>query len=500
MQWQFKASEIFWAIFFVLFFLVPLQAQVAEEVPAGPPEISRLETADPVSKNNSKEVTLDFTDVDLPVLVKLISELTGKNFVIDEKVRGKISIISPSKIPVDRVYDVFLSVLELKGLAVVESGEVYLIRPFAEIEADTEVYVYQLKNMKTEEMAKVLRGLVAKPAGRRRKNQASSKGLADQVQILTDKETNTLIITATKEDYQTLTEVIEKLDQKRRQVYVEAIVMELSADKFKELGTDISGAFGSKVDAFGNNNLGLFGGVNGLDIASLTAAAANGISIGAANIQLIIRALKSSSDVNILSTPQILTTDKQKAEIVVAQNVPFPGAQSQTTGGNVQTTIERKDVGIILRLTPDVLDNQRVQMDVYQEISSVVETAQTSDGANLGPTTNKRSASTTVVVGDGQTVVIGGLIRDNIISIDRKVPFLGDIPFLGWLFHFKSDRVEKTNLMIFLTPHIILNEDELSEIKRKKANETNFFMSEYMPKHHQIGKTTAFTEMINLPK
>ncbi len=486
------------AVFFVMFFSIPLNAQEpseSETLPEG-----RIPEKPSTATKNQKEVTLDFSDVDLPVLVKLISELTGKNFVIDEKVRGKISIISPSKIPVDRVYDVFLSVLELKGLTVVESGDFHLSRPFAEVEPDREVYVYQLKNMKTEEMAKVLRGLVAKPAGRRKPGQRASRGLSNQVQILTDKETNTLIITATQEDYETLKEVIEKLDKKRRQVYVEAIVMELSADKFKELGTDFSGAFGGRLEVFGSRDaLGFFGGVNGLDIASLTSAAASGIAIAPANIQLILRALKSSSDVNILSTPQILTTDKQKAEIVVAQNVPFPGAQSQTTGGNVQTTIERKDVGIILRLTPDVLDNERVQMDVYQEISSVVESVVTSEGENLGPTTNKRSAETTVVVKDGQTVVIGGLIRDNLISVDRKVPFLGDIPLLGWLFHFKSDRVEKTNLMIFLTPHIILNEEELAEIKDRKSKETDRFMSEHMPLQHQTGKT-AFTEMIDLPK
>lgn len=485
MELRLKTTALVWAVFFTALSLFPVQSDAAGKS----------------SNKKQEEVTLDFNDVDLPVLVKLISELTGKNFVIDEKVRGKVSILSPGKIPVDRVYEVFLSVLELKGLTVVESGDVHLIRPFAEVEPDRGVHVYQLENMKAEEMAKVLRGLVAKPAGRRKQGAANTRGLSNQVQILTDKETNTLIITATDADYQILKDVIAKLDQKRRQVYVEAIVMELSADKFKEVGTDISGAFGATVDIFGEKDaLGVFGGINGLDIASLTAAAASGVTIGPANIQLILRALKSSSDVNILSTPQILTTDKQKAEIVVAQNVPFPGAQSQTSGGNTQTTIERKDVGIILRLTPDVLDNRRVQLDVYQEISSVVETVVTSEGENLGPTTNKRSASTTVVVADGQTVVIGGLIRDNLITIDRKVPLLGDIPLLGWLFHFKSDRMEKTNLMIFLTPHVILNEEELAEIKARKSEETNFFQKESMPIHHRERRSAAFTEMIDLPK
>jgi len=450
-------------------------------------------------KQESKEVSLDFINVDLPVLVKLVSELTGKNFVIDEKVRGKVSIISPKKIPVSRVYEVFLSVLELKGLTVVKSGDIHQIRPFAEVPPERDVHVVKLVNMKVEEMAKVLRGLIAKPATRRSVVRAK-KGITAQVQILSDKETNSLIITATDSDFKTLKGVIAQLDVKRRQVYVEAVVLEVSADKFKEIGTDISAAFGGTFDLFGSKDLvGAIGGINGLDLSSLSSLASSGVSIGPINIQAIMRALKSSSDVNILSTPQILTSDKQKAEIVVAQNVPFPGAQSQTVGGNVQTTIERKDVGIILRLTPDVLDDERVQLDVYQEISSVVDTVATSDGADLGPTTNKRSASTTVIAKSGQTIVIGGLIKDNMISVDRKVPFLGDIPLLGWLFHFKSSRIEKTNLMVFLTPHIILEDEQLEEIRRKKAGEISGFIEEV-----EDGPSNAwrarFREMINLPE
>ena len=347
-------------------------------------------------------------------------------------------------------------------------------------------------------MAKVLRGLVAKPAGRGKKKRGSSKGFQGQVQILTDKETNSLIITAAESDYNILKGVIEKLDQRRRQVYVEAVVLELSADKFKELGTELGAAFGytSGRDAT------ILGGFNStVDVAGLGAiAGVDGLSIGAVNIVAALRALKSSSDVNVLSTPQILTTDKQKAEIVVAQNVPFPGAQSQSVGGNVQTTIERKDVGIILRLTPNVLDDNRVQLDVYQEISSVVATAVTAGAENLGPTTNKRSASTTVIVANGQTVVIGGLIKDNLISVDRKIPFLGDIPLIGWLFHFKSSRIEKTNLMIFLTPHIVLNDEELEAIRVRKMEGSVDFMKAHLSHLQEEGGGAPFSEMIDFPQ
>ncbi len=479
-----KVFIVLWGIFFAVFLSFPHEAKAAGSASS--------------RKSSKKEVTLDFSDIDLPVLVKLISELTKKNFIIDEKVRGKISIISPNKIPVERVYDVFLSALELKGLTVVKSGDVYLIRPFAEVLPNRTVHVYALKNMKSEEMAKVLRGLVSKPASRGKKGKPATKGISGQVQILTDKETNSLIITATDPDYKILKGVIKQLDQKRRQVYVEAVVLELAADKFMELGTDISAAFGYISN---DENVAAVGGFNGLDVQGLSSLASlNGVSIGVVNIQAILSALKSSSDVNILSTPQILTSDKQKAEIVVAQNVPFPGSQTTSGVGTVQTTVERKDVGIILRLTPDVLDDQRVQLDVYQEISSIIETAITAGGENLGPTTNKRSASTTVVATSGQTVVIGGLIRDNLITVDRKVPLLGDIPLLGWLFHFKSSRVEKTNLMIFLTPHIILSEEELEKIKGQKRDVSSRFMDDNLPEKLKKGRAALFNEMINLPQ
>lgn len=485
MRGSIGVPRLWWAIFFVIFLLALPEPLVAQRG-------SR-------KKSSTREVTLDFSEVDLPVFVKLISELTGKNFVIDEKVRGKVSILSPSKIPLDRVYEVFLSVLELKGLTVVENGLVNLIRPFAEVSLDQEVRVYRLKNVQSEEIAKVLRGLVAKPAGRGKRKRSSSKGLQDQVQILTDKETNSLIITATKSDYAILKGIIEKLDQRRRQVYVEAVVLELSANKFKELGTELGAAFGYNTPQ--NDALILGGFNNSIDIAGLGAiASVDGLSIGAINIVAALRALKSSSDVNILSTPQILTTDRQKAEIVVAQNVPFPGAQATSVGGNIQTTIERKDVGIILRLTPHVLDDDRVQLDVYQEISSVVGSVVTSQGENLGPTTNKRSASTTVIARSGQTIVIGGLIRDNIISEQRKIPLLGDIPLIGWLFRFESETVEKTNLMIFLTPYIIKDDAELAEIEMRKRKEASEFMGIFLPEHYQNNRTSLFNEMIDLPK
>ncbi len=464
------------------------------------------ETQPVPEESHEEKVTLDFNNVNLPVLVQFISELTGKNFVIDERVRGKVTIFSPGKIAVSRVYDVFVSVLELKGLAVVVHGDIYQIRPLAEVPPIRSVHVYTLENTSAEEMAKVLRGLVSKPAARGGRVKQASRGvgasgraigeLRGPTQVLADKATNSLIITATDNDYEIIKAVIQKLDRKRRQVFVEAVVLEMRADKFRELGTDLGAVFGYTTP---NQGLAAIGGFNQDPNDLIALSRVPGVEVGTVNVRGLLKALQSADDVNILSTPQILTSDSQKAEIVVAENIPFPGAQSQTTGGNVQTTIERKDVGVILRLTPKVLENDLVRLDVYQEISSVTETSQSVGNTVLGPTTNKRSANTTVVVRDGQAVVIGGLIRDNAVVTERKIPLLGDIPLLGWLFKVQSKRLEKTNLMIFLTPHIVKTQRDLDEIRLEKTTQAAVFMEDNrLPRRENRGD--VFEKMVNLPQ
>ncbi len=484
---------------------LPIPTPASPSAPATPNEKKEE------GSGKEKMVSLDFNNVDLPVLVKFISELTGKNFVIDEQVRGKVTIFSPAKIPASHAYDVFLSVMDLKGFTVVQTGDLHQILPFAASPTPRTVYLYTLEHTEAEEIAKVVLGLVSKSSTPVRMGPRSSGEVKGNVQIVTDKTTNRLIITASEEDYKIVTDIIKQLDVKQRQVYVEAVVMEMSADKVRDLGTDLGAVFG-----YTSSDLGLVGGLNrnpediiglaqvlkgGKDTSDLTGF--GNLGIRPINARIFLHALQSSPEANVLSTPQILTSDKQKAEIVVAQNVPFPGSQSQTTGGNVQTTIERKDVGIILRLTPTVMENKMVKLDIYQEISSVVETASTADVEKLGPTTNKRSASTKVVVRDGQTAVIGGLIKDNVIVIKKAIPILSRIPILGWLFKSESKRVEKTNLLIFVTPHIVpeTNSDlVLDTIRENKVKGAVNFMEENRLEGGPTQEEFLLKNMINLPK
>ena len=447
--------------------------RVAAQAPTadGAPQASSPSPAEPpLPRPTGGTIALDFKDVDLPVLVKFFSELTRKNFVIDEKVKGKVTIFSPSKLSIDAAYRVFLSVLELKGFAAVPAGEVIQIIPVAEVPPDREVEVYPLANATAEELVKVLNVVVARPGqtGPSRPGIRPAGEFDGTVQILADKPTNALVITATARDLAILKDVIRRLDTARRQVYVEAVIMEVSVDRLKELGTDVTALFGTQTPA---RNLTAVGGLNTQPptLAGLLASPIDFTNVSAFNVRAVLQALQRRDDVNILSTPQILTSDNQKAEIVVGENRPFPTGQSQTSGGNTITTIERRDVGITLRLTPQILESNLVKLDVFQEISSVSGEAQASGSVPLGVITNKRSATTSVLVQDGQTAVIGGLIRDNVIVGERKIPLLGDIPLLGWLFKFRSKHTEKTNLLIFLTPTIVKNPKEMAELRAAKS-------------------------------
>ncbi len=432
--------------------------------------------ATPASASTAK-ISLDFKDVDLPVLVKFFSELTLKNFVIDEKVRGKVTIFSPSKLSVDDAYRVFLSVLELKGFSAVPSGEVIQILPVAEVPSDREVEVYPLAHATAEDLVKVLNVVVARPAqaGPARPGLRSAGDFESTIQVLADKPTNSLIVTGTSRDLAILRDIVRKLDTARRQVYVEAVIMEVAVSRLKEIGADVTSLFGTQTPA---RNLTAVAGLNEAPPTFADLPNIDFTDVSAFNVRAVLRALQSRDDVNILSTPQILTSDNQKAEIVVGENRPFPTGQSQTSGGNTITTIERRDVGITLRLTPQILESNQVKLDVFQEISSVSSESQTAGSVALGVVTNKRSATTSVLVADGQTAVIGGLIRDNVITGERKIPLLGDIPVLGWLFKFRSKRTEKTNLLIFLTPTIVKSPSEMAELREAKSERMGRFLDD----------------------
>ena len=585
-------------------------------------------------------VSIDFNNVDISVFIKFISELTGKNFVIDQRVKGKVTIISPSKISVDEAYKVFESVLDVHGFATVETGKLIKIIPSPDartknIETRTkakgdsdddqvvtqlmplryadpseikrlftpmvskssvilsydptntliitdnysniarlmkilktidipgvgrEITVFPIHNadasklvslldtvFKTSTPAQAKKGAAASdrgaafvadertnsiimvasedhtnrirslietldqetPKGKERihvyyleyavaeeivtvlkdlpKEEKTAAGgakqapvVSDKVNITADKATNSLIITADRDDYATLVEIIRQIDIPRSMVYIEALIMEVNAEKSFDLGTEW--VVGDDV-SLNNDRQGIVGGGFTTDDSNLTfgtdgslvPALASGFSLGLfgeaveiggisfPSIAAIVQAYKKDKDVNILSTPQLLTTDNQEASITVGKNIPFQTTTS-TTNNDTYNSFEYRDVGKTLKITPQINKDRMVRLNLSLEVSSLESTTE------FRPTTLKRTVETTVMVRDSNTVVIGGLIDDNFSQTEYKVPCLGDIPGLGWLFKTRSKGNEKSNLFIFITPKVIENQKEATSVFESKKN------------------------------
>jgi general secretion pathway protein D len=609
-----------------------------------------------------KYVTIDFDNVDILAFIKFISELTGKNFVVDEDVKGKVSVFSPRKISSDEAYRVFESVLEIHGLTTVPSGDVIKIVPsqqareksietrlraegigpndrvvtqivllkhaspddmkkvldplvskasvilsypptgmlvitdvqsnikrlvkivnaldvqgvgeqmhiiplkhavasdtaaslnsifqldqaarrpqatmtmriiaddrtnslivlasevfavrvreFVAIldrdipQGESKMHVFRLQYANSEDLAKVLMNLPSKDA----RPAAAAPGqpapaaipglrgrlalLSSDVQIVSDKATNTLIITANKEDWRILEEVIRKVDIARSMVYIEALIMEVDVNKtfdfgvewrfIKDLGTP-SGFDTGRTAGFGGSGGSGTGGAYNLFPGTSTqptfpggfslGVLAAGITLGGIvfpNIGAVVNAVQQDSQVHILSHPQLLTSDNEEATITVGKNIPYITRQERSTSNVDYTNFEYRDVGVILTITPSINTERFVRLKISQEISTIVQ-----EESTVGlPTTLKRTAKTTVMIKDKQTIVIGGLMGDSSTQRNYQVPLLGDIPLLGWLFKSKNTRREKTNLFIFITPHVIETMAEAQAVKEIKREQIEAF-------------------------
>jgi general secretion pathway protein D len=397
------------------------------------------------------------------------------------------------------------------------------------------INVYYLEYANAEDTAKVLSELVSgvrSPSGNGgggnppqvspavARTMASFEG---DVSITADKGTNALLIVASPRDYQTLRNVIEKLDIRRKQVYVEAVIMEVNPSFSRDLGFEYRGAVplqsGDTVDQvmIGGTNFGqgtndlvksltglgtaVSGGTSGTSSTSLTSlfpldmGSTTGLTLGAvfdrvkvttadgktillpANI-FLLHALQSTTKANILSTPHLIAIDNEEAEIVVGRNVPFLTSTSQTTVSTI-TQIQRQNVGITLRFTPQITEGDYIQLKLYQEISALISSPIGQDVNRVGPTTSTRTASNTVLVRDGQTIVVGGLMEDRVEKVKSGIPWLQDIPLLGWAFRYEKDNVEKSNLLIFLTPTVVREDQDVQRLYEEKKRK----MIQYKERH-----------------
>lgn len=597
------------------------------------------------AEKSRRYITIDFENVDIHLFIKYISELTGKNFIVDRSVQGNVTIVSPTKISEEEAYRVFESVLDVHGYTTVKAGAVIKIiptvkarsenirtfrsgmagsaedqmvtqliplkhttpdeikkvlaplvsktsvviahtqsgmlivtetlsniqrliaiieaidvaytgeeivvlplqyassttisrvlttlfqkskgtaaakgaRPQAGVEivpyerinalivvapsADVErvrnlvklldsemerdsgnIHVIYLQNANAEEMAKVLTSLPGQQSGDQAKGKAPT--ISKDVNIMADEETNSLIITASRNEFNTLEEVIKKLDIPRRMVYLEALILEVQTTKDFEVGVEwrFGEDFGSDSTALvsgftgSNSTFDLLGDENNPPPPSASGltfgVVRQGIKIGGItfpNIGAILRAYKNDSDINIVSTPQILTTDNKKAEISVGENVPYITSQNTTASEQDYTSYEYRDVSTKLTITPQINQAETLRLEIATEVIKL------KDNTNNTPTTFKRTAETTVIVKDNETVVIGGIIGQDSTDATTKVPLLGDIPLLGYLFRADSELKTQTNMFIFITPRIIKNPADLTGVTLNKERQMGKVMPE----------------------
>ena len=305
--------------------------------------------------------------------------------------------------------------------------------------------------------------------------------------VQADPMTNSLIVTAPDAIYNNIRKVIDQLDKRRAQVYVEALITEVSTDKAAEIGIQWQAGKLGSTTAFGGTNFST-GGNNVLNLATKLATGegslpGNGlnlllgsgtITVGGreiANLNMLARLLESDTKANILSTPNLVTLDNEEAKIVVGQNLPFVTGSYATTGTttttNPFTTIERRDVGLTLKVKPQISEGGTVRLQIYQEASTVVAN---SVGNATGPITNKRSIESTVLVDDGAVIALGGLVEDTYSGGVEKVPLLGDIPYLGAFFRYESRKRGKTNLIVFLRPVILRDAASAESISADRYN------------------------------
>jgi len=593
----------------------------------------------PFSSIAEEKVSIDFEDVDINVFIKFISEVTDKNFVIDNRVKGKVTVLSPGKISADKAYKVFESVLDVHGFAAVPAGDVIkivstfeartknmetvkgkqslplsdrmitqiipldyadpaaikrLIAPLvskrsavmsydessmivitdyqsniarlikiidavdiketgreitiinldnadagdlaktlkevfssntkaetkltfenvrfipddrtntliavagkqdlervkklAEIldkenpKGDENFNVYYLENSDAETLSQVLQNITSTDTSSDKANK-SAPVVSGEVFITADKSTNSLIIKAGRNDYKVIEGLIEKLDINRPMVYLECLIVEMNTNNDFGLGAewavgyeeDIKGSQGAYGGGFSGNTTAPYGNIGQI---TQNGSFPSGFSVGLMaetldiggvafpNLGAVINAYKNDKNVNILSTPQIMTLDNETAKITVGKNIPY--LIKATTGDNAYSNYEYKDVGVILEITPQINRDGLIRLEIFQEVTRIDSVA-----GNFGelPTTLKRNIETTVVVERENTVVLGGLIDESFAESENKTPCLGDIPLIGYLFKNYGSSKDKTNMYVFITPHLVNNKETANALyKEKKEN------------------------------
>ena len=594
--------------------------------------------------SGSQFVSMDFNNVDIHVFIQFISKLTGRNFVVDSRVKGKVTIISPTKISVKNACKVFESVLEINGFSTVESGQIIKILPAPDAKGDNldtqiasrpgqsgslddkivtriipleyarsdelknlftplvprgsvvlsyrdtnmliitatrssidrllkiigvidiqsigkiisvipikysdarnmvqslssiyaarvksirgkkntdqvvkfvahertnsiillaskletdrisrlidlldqkvprgeeKIRVYSLEHASAENLVNVLAEIPVADTEKAAPGQKKTPILSNKVKILADKTTNSLIIMADMEDYPVLEEVINKLDIPRAMVYIECLIMEVGVTRGLTIGTEWR-----IIESFNENNKVVFGGFGGTgdsgyeNLAGIAEGGMpEGFSVGFMgkafniggvtfpNIPAVVQAFQRDKGVNIIATPQVLTTENEEATIIVGQNVPYQARSAAESGNETYSSYEYKDVGLTLKIKPQISKDKLVRLNIFLEL---IQLDSVNPSSPDRPTTLKRKIETAIIVEDTNSVVMGSLIDEATTRTITKTPCLGDIPGLGWAFKSVDEGGEKTTLYVFLTPRVVKNPLELDEIYKEKKED-----------------------------
>ncbi|WP_416206598.1 type II secretion system secretin GspD [Oceanobacter antarcticus] len=334
--------------------------------------------------------------------------------------------------------------------------------------------VIRLQYADATKLADLLKNLMGEVSS----NDKDAQQVKGSVGIHADEELNALVVRAEPSLMKEIQELVASLDVRRAQVLIESAIVEVTGDVNDALGVQwVSGDLDNPVSMTNFSDAGPSLSTIATSVASGSYASAIGSGLtvggysennGVLDFGVILQALQSDSNTNLLSTPSIMTMDNQEAEIIVGQNVPFiTGSTSSSTNSNPFTTITREDVGVTLKVKPHIHDGTDIRLEVEATAESVSATS-VSGSADL--ITNKRSIKTMILTGNQETIVLGGLIRDDVIESESKVPWLGDIPVLGWLFRSSSSEHVKSNLMVFLRPTIVNNAETSRDLTREKYN------------------------------
>lgn len=367
------------------------------------------------------------------------------------------------------------------------------------------IRVVYLQHATAKELVAVLTSL---PGQEQAKGKGPQKtpAISKDVKVMADEETNALIITASRSEFKVLEDVIKKLDIPRRMVYLEALIMEVNTDVTFDVGVKWIGA-GGFADNTGAVLTG-WGGSSGFNMDGAITAPGGVASVGSGftmgvlqqgiqiggitfpNIAAVLKAYKSNTDFNIIATPQILTTDNKEAKISVGETRPYLTKTSEADSGTGYQNYEYKDIATTLTITPQINQANTLRLDIATEVSKLNKTASEVDR----PVTLKRTAQTTVLVQDNDTIVIGGIIGHDATEAEWKIPLLGDIPLLGWLFKTHSTSHLKTNMFIFITPHIIKNPADIARVTLTKEEQMDKVMPAVRKElHRQVNLDHAMT-------